>query len=120
MTATRCRLLPARMGFTLIELLVVISIIALLLALLLPALGGATEAARNTLCLSNLRGMTMGVHHYSTDFNGYIIPARWRNDRHPSVVPNHDYWSTMMVRREYLSMAMSSDLTSTPSNCSGR
>jgi prepilin-type N-terminal cleavage/methylation domain-containing protein len=61
---------PLRSAFTLIELLVVISIIALLIALLLPALSGAREAARNTLCKSNLRqiGITGFVYMTDTDY----------------------------------------------------
>jgi prepilin-type N-terminal cleavage/methylation domain-containing protein/prepilin-type processing-associated H-X9-DG protein len=58
-----CRSQSAR-GFTLIELLVVISVIALMVALLLPALAGAREAGRSLKCLSNLRqqGTAMAVY----------------------------------------------------------
>ena len=60
-------------AFTLIELLVVLSIIALLLAVLLPALGGARAKAKAMQCLSNLRGMQTAHWMYMTDSNGEFI-----------------------------------------------
>ncbi|MGQ0628862.1 MAG: prepilin-type N-terminal cleavage/methylation domain-containing protein [Phycisphaerales bacterium] len=60
-------------GFTLIELLVVIAIIALLVSLLLPALGLARDAARTVKCGSNLRQISVAIASYGTDAKDAIV-----------------------------------------------
>lgn len=61
-----------RRGFTLIELLVVVSIIALLIAILLPSLKGARSQAKRVVCSAQLRSVGQGLWNYWTENNGRV------------------------------------------------
>ncbi len=73
-------------GFTLIELLVVISIIALLIALLLPALSHARRAARNVQCLSSQRQQMIAVNAYTNDHDEHLPFLTGRDYPHFAVM----------------------------------
>src|SRR4051812_4376732 len=62
-------------GFTLVELLVVVGIIAILVAILLPALVKAREKAIRVSCMSNLHQVDIGLVMYAQDFRGQVPPG---------------------------------------------
>lgn len=62
-------------GFTLIELLVVVAIIALLIGVLLPALGSARESAKYSQCSNNMRQLVIALNTYASDYRGKFPPV---------------------------------------------
>src|SRR4051794_37464094 len=104
MREIRCR--GSAWGFTLIELLVVIAIIGTLIALLLPAVQAAREAARRSQCVNNLKQLGVALNNYHAALNTFPVGFLYAYvGASPDSSPQQYRWSVLAQMSPYLEQA---------------
>jgi prepilin-type N-terminal cleavage/methylation domain-containing protein len=105
-----------REAFTLVELLVVIAIIGILVALLLPAIQAAREAARRTQCVNNLKQLGLAAHNYIATKNGFLPGGLFQEVKTPGGQQGETFFVHLLPYMEEQAVYDKWDFTSRRNN----